>query len=229
MVCDVTSDPAVCAECYDGNDSRCIDRGMVCDTQSRVCIECLVDGDCVSAGTGPRHCLPDENVCVDCYLDEHCPSDMSCDLDLFICLPKNGRGLCDVCTSDSECGGAADLCLMFVGPQGQIIDNGCGQACSPDNPCPPGFRCGAAGDIGQCIPYNTEPVTTCAAIRDMGKPCDINGGGSCGVIGADDALCAPSIGGFLCSVSCENASGGGNMCANDWKCGGISQFFFCQP
>ena len=143
-------------------------------TWRRICVECLEDQDCVSAGNDPLFCLPEENFCVECYLDEHCPPETTCDPEHFVCRPETGRELCEPCREDSQCGGNGDICVTFRDEMGREIDRGCGRACvsSDVESCPPGYRCAAAGNLQQCVPHNAEEVPTCAGIRDMGRPCE---------------------------------------------------------
>jgi hypothetical protein len=68
-----------------------------------------------------------------------------------------GLGLCEPCTTDAQCGGAADNCLR-VGVEGEAF---CFKACSSDGECGSGYICspgelesveGAKGR--QCVPMN---------------------------------------------------------------------------
>jgi len=154
---------------------------------------------------------------------------MTCDDD-YTCRPIAGRGLCEFCTSDEECGGPDDLCLPFAGSDIGVVDHGCGRLCSDQSPCPAGYRCAALGGLNQCVPYNSQQVITCAAIRDMGKACELIGGDQCGVPGVDDALCVPDVQQSYCSVTCRsNAPNDAPMCIAGWQCANWGQFSSCTP
>ncbi|MBW1872980.1 MAG: hypothetical protein JRJ19_12995, partial [Deltaproteobacteria bacterium] len=166
--------------------------------------------------------------CVECYLDEHCGDSEICDREEFVCRSVTGRGLCEVCTEDSQCGQAADLCLPFPGEGGEIVDHGCGRACSDGQPCPPGYRCISLGNINQCVPHNEEPIVTCAGIRAMGESCG-GIGANCGIEGVQDGTCQFQISGSYCSVRCDGSgSVNESMCIEGWICSGWPTFFFCQ-
>jgi hypothetical protein len=217
-VCDTTLNPAVCVECYAGDTSVCDGWGLVCDVARHTCVECLQDGDCRDLTR--LHCLTDFNMCVECYDDRHCDTGKICDLIAYTCLPGTGRGLCEPCSDDSQCGGAQDLCVEFRDPVGaQIVDQGCGQACGGSGlPCPPGYRCAQLGmNTTQCVPNNAEDIPTCAGIRDMGSPCRV--GGNCGVEDIRDGTCVPSVDGGYCSVRCDTSSPvDPSMCIDPWSC-----------
>jgi hypothetical protein len=197
---------------------------MICDTQNYVCVECLDDSDC-SFGPAPEYCLPVENICVQCYQDSHCPTDMVCDTDAYLCRPTSGRALCEPCSDDSECGVAGDMCLAFFDAGGSEIDRGCGRACTANDPCPAGYRCGTVGNSTQCVPYNAEDVPTCAGIRDMGQACGLTSD-TCGVAGVPDGTCVPSMGGGYCSVRCTVGDPGDPpSCIDPWACTSLAGFF----
>jgi hypothetical protein len=211
-------------ECYDGNTTRCDQRGLVCDTQNRVCVECQDDSDCISPGGAPLYCLPGEDICVECYQDSHCPQDRVCDTDAYVCRSITGRDLCEPCIDDAECGGNGDRCLTFVDGNGVAVDRGCGRSCSANDPCPAGYRCATVGNSTQCAPSNAEPVPTCAGIRDMSKPC--GGSDECGAPGVQDATCVPVAG--YCSVRCEQgAPGDPSTCIDPWVCRGAMGYNIC--
>jgi len=147
-------------------------------------------------------------------------------------MPAAGRGLCEICDNDDQCGGAGDRCLEFTDRNGQVIDHGCGRACGDNAPCPAGYQCvqdNAGGS--QCRPYNAQPVTTCAAIRDMGKSCTPGIGDQCGIIGAQDAYCLydTDINQSYCSVSCRTSSPSTQpMCIEGYACEGFGNFAACS-
>jgi len=60
-------------------------------------------------------------------------------------FPAAGR-LCDPCTDDSQCGGAADLCADHVG-----LRTVCTRDCSGGRACPLGFECKDVQGSKQCV------------------------------------------------------------------------------
>ena len=60
-------------------------------------------------------------------------------------FPPAGR-LCDPCTTDAECGGAADLCGDQVG-----MRTVCTRDCSGGKACPAGFECQEVQGTNQCV------------------------------------------------------------------------------
>jgi hypothetical protein len=217
-VCDTTQDPAICVQCYAGDTSICDNLGMVCDTGSNLCVDCLQDADCQDTPLG--HCLTSLNICVECYQDQHCAADQTCDLDSYTCLASTGRGLCEPCTDNSQCGGAGDLCLEFRLPTGEVVDRGCGAACSAGSACPDGYRCAQQGQAMQCVPNNAEDLPTCAGMRDMGMPCG-GWGANCGVENVNDGTCMTTTGmNWSCTVACSGSSAI-PMCIDNWQCIGI--------
>jgi hypothetical protein len=225
QVCDTTQDPAVCVECYAGDTSVCDNWGLVCDTTSYFCVECLQDSDCQDSLL--PYCQTDFYMCVECYEDQHCAADEVCDTQRYVCRSSTGRGLCEPCTDDSECGVAADMCVDFRDANGGVIDQGCGRACgTAGTPCPAGYRCAQLGaNTMQCVPNNTEDNPTCAGIRDMGQPCNF-GSDECGIVDVPDGTCVPSMGGGYCSVQCAiGAPGDPPTCIDPWACTSLGGFF----
>jgi Cys-rich repeat protein len=226
MVCDTSTDPGVCVECYAGDTSICDDQGMVCDVDARECVECLEDADCQTAGNISEFCLPDMHTCVECYLDDHCLADEACNLETFECMSLTGRELCEPCTVDSECGDAGDLCLSFTNEAGDVVDMGCGRSCGLADTCPDGYRCAPTGDSYQCTPHNAEPTPTCAGIRAMEMAC-AGWGAECGAELADDGTCIPILN--MCTVACD-VDAILPMCIEGWQCesfGGV--YDICLP
>jgi hypothetical protein len=60
-------------------------------------------------------------------------------------FPSAGR-LCDPCTNDAQCGGAADLCADRVG-----MRTVCTRDCSFGKACPLGFECKDVQGAKQCV------------------------------------------------------------------------------
>jgi hypothetical protein len=228
MVCDTTQDPAICVQCYSGDTSVCDDMNLVCDDTQKICVECVQDADCQDAVLG--HCLPDENICVECYEDAHCAANETCDLDSYTCLASTGRGLCEPCDDNGQCGAAGDLCLEFRLPTGELVDQGCGQACGTGSgPCPDGYRCAQQGQTMQCVPHNAEEVPTCAGMRAMGTPCD-GWDANCGVEGVNDGTCLTENGmNWACTVACS-ADAVIPMCIENWECFSLGGWLeVCRP
>jgi len=154
---------------------------------------------------------------VDCLSDDHCEDGEICDPNVHACLPASGRGLCEPCTEDAQCGVAGDVCLSFADGNGAVVDRGCGRACGEQNPCPAGYACAAAGDATQCRPSNAEALPTCAGTRAIESACD-GFGANCGVDGVQDGTCVIDPGGQdYCSVACDPQAAN-PQCPEGWNC-----------
>ncbi len=95
-----------------------------------------------------------------------CPPDFECRAvanggadRLVLCLPDT-PALCAACTTDRDCDDLEDLCLPY--PLGQF----CGEDCSDDGVCPPGYDCADVMREGaligqQCVPAEGMACGTC--------------------------------------------------------------------
>lgn len=116
---------------------------------------CFRDDDCTVLGvTCPSGmlCDPARGVCesADPCERQACGEDEACDTVSGLCEPLPST-LCAPCASSAECGGEADLCIVY-GP-----DRGCGRDCR-ERECPPAYVCEPYGsDDRQCV----RSVRTC--------------------------------------------------------------------
>lgn len=134
-----------------------------CDTIRHQCI-CLSDESCLptDATAAPRFCNNYTGLCVTeisgCKADAECGATEFCDASTRSCRPR--KSFCQSCSSDQECGGTGDLCLLDA----TLNRKFCGTACGVDADCPRGATCQAKGDAGtQCWPYRTSTgqLATC--------------------------------------------------------------------
>lgn len=157
---------------------------------------------------------------VDCT-STGCPSGQECVSGS--CRPIMGDGtLCSPCTSNSECGGASDLCVRF--PDSSLH---CTTACSGPGDCGSGQQCFSVGSgIGQCAPVDGSGNPTCAMMEpecrrdsdcastelcntgtgmceprpvdraNLGEPCET--GADCN---SGECLATPD--GLICTESCD--------------------------
>ncbi|MCC6747335.1 MAG: hypothetical protein IT371_06730 [Deltaproteobacteria bacterium] len=106
-----------------------------------------------------------------------------------------GAPLCAplLCSSDEQCGGPKDDCLVSEG--GLPF---CARACDAQEPCPPGYACkgpgGVAATRGQCVPQSGRCDRTgesCGADRPCTGP---------------ESLCATMGGAARCTRACASAA-----------------------
>lgn len=204
----------------------CVDPTPICDTTSGTCVECVEDVNCSGA-----KCL--DGSCVECISNSDCgnPGDAT-----PVCQPNHTCGpagkatadVCEPCVADSQCQ-SGQLCVMQTfGVVGDVEDVGYFCAWRVDAPVP-----GPDGVCGNSTPYLeqinsvtsingttanvcTLGVTTCPALNDYGKSCEVSGQG-------DSSVC-----GF--AHSNENFATGANVdayCVNIGVSGAID--FICAP
>ena len=76
--CDADLGCTITPEPFDCNKTPCPE-GVVCDTDSGACVECLEDGDCASSDYGP-YCDTEINLCA-CMNDDDCAFELdACEL-----------------------------------------------------------------------------------------------------------------------------------------------------
>lgn len=90
---------------------------------------------------------------------------------VFACVP-NTVDLCKPCTTDKQCGGEEDRCILDETGSGY-----CGAACDVDNECPESFGCDMPGEgsfKAQCVPVETTCECPPGKAPDFG-PCGNDG------------------------------------------------------
>lgn len=151
-------------------DAEC--GALKCDPIRRQCV-CQSDADCAD-----RFCNNFTGLCTDsvsgCKDDAECTSSEFCDPQIRACRLR--RGLCEPCSTDTECGGTKDNCLLDVG----LNQKFCGKSCATSVECPRGTTCQDPGNGAlQCWPEigkNCKTFTGC--IPDSFKPCTPTDGGT---------------------------------------------------
>lgn len=133
-----------------------------CDKVRRQCI-CLSDESCrmgAAASSPPKYCNNFTGLCVEeiagCRVDGECAAGEFCDPSIRGCRPL--KAFCEVCASDSECGGQGDNCVLDEG----LNQRYCGTACADTSECPRGATCQQKNGVGQCWPDRTpqgQPAT----------------------------------------------------------------------
>jgi hypothetical protein len=175
-----------------------------CDKVRRQCI-CLSDESCKS--TNPedpiRYCNNYTGLCVTeiagCTQDTDCKDaagkqDLTqyCDSSIRSCRPL--KGFCEGCALDTECGGAADNCLLDT----NLNQKFCSKACGATADCPRGAGCMAINGVNQCWPAPNPAIPgdkpSCKNFRgctpDSLRTCNSNA--DCADVGSQ--RCDPSKG-----------------------------------
>jgi hypothetical protein len=159
-------------------------------------------GGCAITGCerGTR-CAPDGR-CVFCLQTWDCPAGFSCAVD--------GRcvGLqppCRHCWGEWECGGSR--CEPLPGEEDPV----CVKACSPAEPCDPGFSCDPTA--GVCVP--SAPIGSCEGY--LGSPCQ--GDSDC------DALSEGACVDNRCTVDCTGPAD----CPLGFHCADLAGRRVCSP
>ncbi len=108
---------------------------------------------CKRQCVGDADCLPGERCDIKgicrvmppgCSKPQDCGDGLVCDPILRVCRAQ-GAGLCGSCSSDLDCGGANDHCLVIGGGLH------CAKDCSISG-CPPAFTCDLGRALPQCVP-----------------------------------------------------------------------------
>ena len=214
QVCDPASD--TCVACI--NDMDC-GGGRVCSA-TRQCVECTIDSHC--AGQVGRPYCGGNSECVGCRSDADCTAPATCDSQRRECLAAAGRGLCEPCEMDGQCGGSNDFCLGFRFGPNQFVDRACAQDCS-NTPCPQGYECidTRGNSARQCRPTYPMRNPTCEAVRHLGEPCQqTSTDPGCGLSNFQDARCDTSpAGNLVCTYWCDTD----DDCASGTTCHGATQ------
>ena len=241
QLCD--DDVAACRGCQADGDcagplDRCIDEvcqpGCVVDRHcpanipncddDGLCVECTGRADC-----GGGLCDDQRSACIGCEgnADDVCPGGSFCDWASDACfpLPNQGGPVCSRCRFNAHCGGRGDLCIW----RQDGTERFCGSTCNPvgADACDPGYVCRRIGNAGfNCVPEGiSDWGATCAAIRDLGLPCEQHA--DCGV--GLEGLCRAGV----CSIPCDAEAfrplecPGGFICAPGFDASPTSQS--CLP
>lgn len=210
-VCDRYSDlngacvsPCTAGSCDPGSATPVCDTRTSSDTEG-ICVACVADADCTSAGTG-TYCTPDG--CQDCRSDSDCAA---LDAGTPFC-----SGVCVQCRSYQDCAPGEGCSTLGA----------CG-GCSTTADCPPGLGCGANGCAPLCIEGQSQ--TGCAPCQlDFDCPgatpycssgvCSVNpgttGGSSGGSTGTSGSVC----GGVSCAGVCDTQTNTCVECVQDTDC-----------
>jgi Cys-rich repeat protein len=212
----------VCVECI--MNSHCA-TNEVCDPNTLSCVECVTNADCALT-PGQHICEPQSQQCVQCITNADCTAPEECltiNGQNFCTLPS-GRGLCEPCSNDNQCGGPDDHCIGYLGPTG-LFDRACSIDCAMSPMvCPSGFECISVrnGTAMQCRPRYEMNTPTCTATRNLTENCLVSMNDpdpGCGIDNTQDARCVyPSVTATVgvCTVWClDNAD-----CANGTTCVG---------
>ena len=180
-----------CGGCESCNDGVCGDDcyGSVCDSDTNLCVECVMDSHC-----GEGFFCSDTSQCIECNTNSQCGSDEICDT-TFRCVPDNE------CTEPSDCDAGTQTCsnnscvCYDDRDDNQVCSDLAAQCGSVTDGCGVVRECGGCGqdtcEDNQCV---CVPTT-----------CDIEGI-SCGAI--DDG----------CGEILECGSCGANEACDGWQC-----------
>lgn len=201
-----TCDPAA-GFCYDCISNSDCGSDEFCNPAVRECVQCISNADCASTPGLPL-CSGD-GECRGCLSDSDCPMGETCHAELGgFCAAPQGRAQCEPCDSDSQCGGASDLCIGYF--IGTYVDRSCSRDCS-NSPCPRGFGCiTVRGNARVCRPRYDMNQPTCTAHRNLGLACTVDPNDldpGCGVENFQDARCLPTASGTTvgqCTFWCED-------------------------
>jgi hypothetical protein len=200
-VCRSDEDCAVTADCANGG-AACTTAGQCCSgsCDSGRCAACASEGDGCGAGCCSGLTCGDDGKCVvpvcnnftglcvaalpGCRADLECPPGTWCDRSVRAC--KARKGFCEPCTSNLECGGEADLCVLQSGAGSRV----CGTSCDPQNQnrdclamAGSGASCQSVAGAWQCLPKEgrtcelfvgcvPDSRTTCRADADCDQVAD---------------------------------------------------------
>jgi hypothetical protein len=187
---DCTS-PNVCSPTTGSCVPSCVDggtpcAGLVCDSRSGLCVQCLDDSQCT---TGAPLCLNDIDAgtyCVQCLADSDCPVSLPfCDKHFYdhacvasCVLPDGGTycqyGVCDVsttlcvgCLSDSDCQAGVPRCTVDVDAGNNCVQCLTAGDCGDAGPCASqSFLCGHCSIDADCP--SEVPICAFAQCTDGG-------------------------------------------------------------
>ncbi len=213
---DVPVDAAVALSCT--TDRDCTGRGLVCDTERELCVECNATVDCPAEQacllhrcrpavrcTSSRMC-PDQvcsttlGFCVDCNDDRECPATEQCRES--VCVPRPAS-----CRSSRDCTAMGLVCLEA---QSVCVE------CLAEVDCPMGRFCDGEHVCRRqvCVPSETrcEGATqqrTCDARGSSSALTTCPGGQTCREGACRAVVCAPG------SMSCDPTTGERRVCGDD--------------
>ncbi len=132
-----------CIKLSDDNDKFCAEE---C-TATRTCAD--ADYECQEQSDKRWFCLPSAGTCQRNRCDGvKCKEGEACLPATKKCVPI-GLSVCKACSTDVQCGGPTDRCIIPKGAKSGV----CGLDCSGCTTCPRGYACQAFGDkIKQCVP-----------------------------------------------------------------------------
>lgn len=135
-----TPNGRICVECTAENNSACIAKGEICNTDKEECGPCEKDADCNGHPSGERCALTGSNAgqCVECTVDAHCPGERpACDTTRNICVECTEDAhcpneepvcnlkahICEPCTSDADCSGRPEnpVCALSGENKGECV------------------------------------------------------------------------------------------------------------
>lgn len=236
--------PSACS-----SDNDCVFPGT-CDTGSGQCVSgCSSDGQCpdaqycdVTLGECMAGCrvggCPDGQTCDSasrtcsggsgCTVSSCAATNQACDTNAGQCVDRTGKGLCEACTSDAECGGPGDRCARFGGT------DQCTYQCEQGSDCPSGYQCANITSSSKaCVPESFKCEGCLLDGCNAGDVCNPSTS-SCQ---PQTATCRSCAGDFECGQGsgCETFKSEGNRCLpecgtacpQDYACNNSSGY--CEP
>ncbi|MBX7099306.1 MAG: hypothetical protein K1X89_16455 [Myxococcaceae bacterium] len=147
-------------------DAECGD--LRCDTVRHQCI-CLNDDSCKSSDpmAPKKYCNNYTGLCVEniagCKSDSDCAMTEFCDVNTRACKVK--KSFCETCSSDQECGGPSDNCI--VDDKTDAGTKYCGKSCTVNADCARGAACVDKGGTKQCWPDKSPVAGQVASCKNF--------------------------------------------------------------
>jgi len=155
-----------------------------------------------------------------------CGAGTTCDTATGTCVPSTNSFVCSSCSSDSECGGADDICSPFTG------GSFCTESCASEGDCPIGFTCyEITNNAKQCVPYSYNCSGCIVDGCPAGQVCNYHNGScvsaqpTCGSCLYDyqcssdgSSVCFKADGNPQASGVCAPACDAGNQCPGNSSC-----------
>jgi hypothetical protein len=207
-VCGEVNGDAACLGCTDNAECLNNPNGLVCDDNTGVCEECLINTDC-DAGSGTPTCGAG-NACRACALDADCTGNVNGE------TCNQATGQCQICVGDEDCGAGELCCTVNVVPECVANDplnrcTDCGTACDADvaDTCTDGNACVCGNAQSTCQNGSFCNAGNCVECRNAGD-CGAGEecvGNTCGL--PDGDVCAAD--GDCSSGYCQDTNGV-NLC-----------------